>query len=222
MGNRRQRFTITYVSRTGATEEVQTLAYPRVYTPGDVDHPGWAVGFPAPMVGRVLSLLDAAEIVKIVLTPRGGAPSPVAPRWRIDPDALDAAKDFFGLKLPVYVRRSAGYRTQGTHRLMPGWRAPAGVSGSTSSYYHHLTITGKSSADDASRTIWHELTHCWQAERAMAEARERGASVAEQARAWSTADERSRAIPYSDRPCEVEARSYEDFASEIAPAVVPA
>lgn len=74
--------------------------------------------------------------------------------WSIDESAMLAALDILGIELPVRVRFMTTKRgaTYGTHYSKDGW--------------HRITVAQNlKHAENASNTLWHELTHCMQAER---------------------------------------------------------
>lgn len=81
--------------------------------------------------------------------------------WEVDRAAVKRACDILGITDPVYVKRSPGKSTRGRyhgrymgaklHRLCD----PA-------QDYHYITIAANATAEDASRTLWHELTHAAQ------------------------------------------------------------
>ncbi len=109
------------------------------------------------------------------------APATAARAWRVDPEALKAACDLLGLRLPVKVRFNArqgatagNYRHKGT--------------------YHDIMLKSYRTAEQASETLWHELTHAMQAERAGDQW------------AWNSVANDQRRYPYSRRPIEIEAR----------------
>lgn len=78
--------------------------------------------------------------------------------WRYDDEAILAAIDFLGIKLPVRIRHmTTKYgATLGTHR----GKCTKGE------YWHRVTVAQNfKKAGRASETLWHELVHCMQAER---------------------------------------------------------
>jgi hypothetical protein len=71
----------------------------------------------------------------------------------IDRQALADACDLLGLKLPVKIRYNARVgTTNGNYQLRAGW--------------HDIMLKSYHTAEQASSTLWHELTHAMQAERA--------------------------------------------------------
>lgn len=70
--------------------------------------------------------------------------------WEFDPGAVLEALEQLGITRPVRVRWTAGYRRGGSHR----WR----------NREHHITVSHCRAAEEASRTLWHELAHAAQTE----------------------------------------------------------
>jgi len=75
--------------------------------------------------------------------------------WQINPEKLQEACDFLGIKKAVVVKFSSGRRTAGTHRSKI---SKAGI------YYHGVTLSHRFEQEFANETLWHELVHCMQAE----------------------------------------------------------
>lgn len=140
-------------------------------------------------------------VLSIAKVGRKASAAVSGPGFRIDQLALDEAIEFLGLKLPVDIRfNGRAGRVRGNYR-----RDHSG---------HRIMLKSYLEPAQASRTLWHELAHAMQSERA--------GSVWN----WNTvANERkpgsSRRIRYAVRPIEVEAREYEQYA-EACPLVVPA
>lgn len=138
--------------------------------------------------------------------------------WRLDRAALREAIEFLGLTLPVTIKPTAtrGGGGYGAHRLRARsgkfFRNPA--LDTAQGLGHHITVNNKLTPAKASETIWHELAHAMQAERLIAKMP--AATEREQYIAWGRVD---RGTAYERKPIEVEARSYEQHAAEIAPAV---
>lgn len=127
---------------------------------------------------------------------------PTGPRWKLAHRAVREAQEFLGLTLPVTIK-ATGHKggRYGCHSLRIG---------SNGRPYHHITVKNWLDPAEAGRTLWHELTHAMQAERAALAA---GASApSDWLAAWRTAPERMGA--YRSRPIEVEARSFEAFNDE--------
>lgn len=102
--------------------------------------------------------------------------------FRIDRKALNAAIDALGLDLPVDIRFHARVgSTNGNYRF-DGRR-------------HDIMLKSYLTPEQASSTLWHELTHAMQAERA-------GATTA----AWSSVQREQARWSYWNRPIEREAR----------------
>ncbi len=127
--------------------------------------------------------------------------APAGPRWKLS-DGIEDAKDFLGLTLPVRIKQTGHQGGRyGSHSLR--------IAGAGNPY-HHITVKSWLDVEQAGKTLWHELTHCMQAERCAAKA---GAvTTREYLAAWRTTSERAGAYRY--RPIEVEARSYEAFNDE--------
>jgi hypothetical protein len=133
------------------------------------------------------------------------AGAPTGAGWKLA--NLQDALDFLGLTLPVKIKQT-GHRggRYGAYSLR------IGADGRP---YHHITVKSWLTVYEAGRTLWHELTHAMQAERAALAA---GAvTPAEFLAAWRTTDER--AGSYRVRSIEVEARSFEAFNDETPLAV---
>lgn len=103
--------------------------------------------------------------------------------FRIDAAALAAAVAEIGLTLPVRLayngrvgNTNGNYRFRGTH--------------------HAIMLKSYHTPQQATETLWHELCHAMQAERAG------------DLKAWSGVYAQQRRYPYSRRPIEVEARQF--------------
>lgn len=129
--------------------------------------------------------------------------------WRVNQAALKEAIDFLGIKLPVRVKQT-GRRgpQQGAHyfrqRFGQFMKNPDKDTAS-GGFYHHITVKNYLTAEEAGRTIWHELAHAMQAERETANA----ATMREAFDAWKFCSARGRGITYRAKPIEVEAREHE-------------
>lgn len=75
-------------------------------------------------------------------------------RW--DSGAILSAVEQLGLRLPVRIRWTAGYRRIGCHRLRVDPRS--GLA------HHAITVSYITGPEQASRTLWHELAHAVQTE----------------------------------------------------------
>ena len=123
--------------------------------------------------------------------------------WRLDPVQYRAALDFLGIRWPVVIKQTSRVGGQyGAHRLKP----------QAGRLVHSITVKSYLRAEDAGRTLWHELCHAMQAERVSA------GDPSNAVVAWRNTDERLGS--YRNRPIEVEARSYEDFNDEM-PLAIP-
>lgn len=98
--------------------------------------------------------------------------------WELAADVRAAA----GLAWPVTIRRNGKPGgTRGTYRCRDGT--------------HHIVVKSYLTAEQASATLWHELTHARQAERAGSQS------------AWEKVTAAQRRWPYAQRPIEIEARA---------------
>lgn len=110
--------------------------------------------------------------------------------FTIDQAAIRDACDLLGIKLPVKVRtHSRVGNVTGNYRFRNG--------------YHDIMLKSYRTAAEASATLWHELCHAMQAERAGDEAAW-GAVLSEQGR-----------YPYRLRPIEREARKMAEDMGDI-------
>ncbi len=130
--------------------------------------------------------------------------------YRLDESALAEASEYLGLKLPIRVRYSSrAGNVRGNYRL---GRSTSGPN------FHNIMLKTYIGAEQASKTLWHELTHAMQAEREMLAA---GLDLRDPAGkiAWQSADARGRGIGYSRKPIEVEAREGEKMHEALPLAV---
>lgn len=173
---RRSRFTAT-LSHDTSREIVKRVIL--AYSPGDVRDYYTRKGYVVLGVQRGDYRAPArAAAVKA----NGGG-------WRVDRAALRDACDLLGLKLPVSIRfNSRVGRTNGNYRF-------TGTS-------HDIMLKSYRTAEQASATLWHELTHALQAERA-------GSTTA-----WQgvLADSRGK---YQRCPLEIEARAMSRTMSDV-------
>jgi hypothetical protein len=132
-------------------------------------------------------------------------------RWTVDDRALRAACRALGVEWDVRVTRTKAQRTNGVHRLRVRNGRPV----------HYITGPALADTAKATATLWHELTHAAQAERA---ARDAGVhhdpSLANLA--WCRFVRRQQRYPYSVRPIEVEARATAENPPLPIPLVAPA
>lgn len=119
-------------------------------------------------------------------------------QWKQHHENIDRAIQWLGINFPVTitVQNHHGGRW-GNHALR--------VDGSQ--LYHEIKVKSWLTPYQAGQTLWHELAHAMQAERAVA--RSSATTARERARAWYESEERTRDIHYRRRPCEVEARAHE-------------
>lgn len=112
--------------------------------------------------------------IKVVQNPRC--------RYLVKRQNLTAAIAELGLELPVVIRFNSRHgRTNGNYRRQHT--------------HHDIMLKSYLDHEQASSTLWHELTHAMQAERA-------GSAFA-----WSVLTKQQRKTPYRRRPIEVEARA---------------
>lgn len=124
------------------------------------------------------------------------------PTWTLDQSNYQDALDFLGIKLPVKIEKSRrDGRSAGSHTL---GSTPCGR------LYHKIMVRSWLTADEAGRTLWHELCHAMQAERTAADAGAHDPIAI--LTAWRLTPDREGS--YDTRAIEVEARSYEDFNHE--------
>jgi hypothetical protein len=126
--------------------------------------------------------------------------------WEIDKAALHHAGRMLKLRWPVVVTRTSSMKHTGRHALR------AAVLEKTPR--HYITVDKAVTAERANSILWHELCHAMQAERTAAHLGA-GASAKDMLHAWSATSTRSRKHKYSNRPIELEARSYEQCAEQM-------
>ena len=145
---------------------------------------------------------------------------PIDGGWQLDQVALAQAIAQFGLQLPVTIKRTGH---QGGRWGAHVFRPRSGRVYNHSAYdtacggmTHAITIKTWLTAEQASQTIWHELCHAAQAERACQQA---GAvTEREQTVAWADCC-RNEARGYADSydtPTEQEARDMEQMHETLA------
>lgn len=79
--------------------------------------------------------------------------------WRVSPSAFFEALDLLGITWEVVVKTSGGVSRRGAHRTMPKKVGAAG-------WFHSITVSTYLSPEEATATLWHELTHAAQVEAA--------------------------------------------------------
>lgn len=105
--------------------------------------------------------------------------------YRINQAALNAAIATLGLKIPVRVRFHArAGSTRGNYRFAPT--------------HHNIMLKSYLTPEQASNTLWHELTHALQAERS--------GSVT----GWAAECNKQKRYSYRNRPIEREANAMAD------------
>lgn len=112
--------------------------------------------------------------------------------FKVNQKALADALEVLKLKLPVKIRTHARQgATNGNHRL-------------SREGYHDIMVKSYLTPEEASSTLWHELTHAQQAENA--------GGVDH----WNkVCNDQRRRYPYSRRPIEVEARAMSELMSDV-------
>ncbi len=197
MAQRRRRFIAT-LSKNGTTCQRTVLAYNEEYARRYYERAGY----------EVLSVDKKPNASRAQPKPTGGG-------WTLDQAALDRAIEFFGLKLNVKIgTHGRNGSTRGTYSMMPtggsvktSGKKIYGLDTATG-FFHKIQVKSYLTPEQASRTLWHELTHAMQAERTIA----RGGSPREIFTSWKASD---RGVRYENKPKEVEARSYEDRAEKF-------
>jgi hypothetical protein len=127
---------------------------------------------------------DVRNVVKgdyrrVAAPPR---PTPQGGGYRVDQKALKAAIALLDIKLPVKVRFNARVGdTNGNYRFRNGG--------------HDIMLKSYHTAEQASSTLWHELTHAMQAERC-------GGTIED----WREVHREQKRYTYKQRPIEIEAR----------------
>lgn len=137
--------------------------------------------------------------------------------WEVDYAGLGYAIDAYGLKLRVDIRLTgSAVHHRGRYRL----RRTPGLG-----LHHSITVSSYEDRDDASRVLWHELTHALQAENdlgpeALADAADPDAKPTDAIKAGvrrrAARIDRESYLPWKERPSEIEAVAGETFADEIA------
>lgn len=139
-----------------------------------------------------------ARVIRVSPTPKRKTS---APMWEANQARLLRAYKTLDIRWPVQIRRTCSKQHQGAHKLK--------IHGNQATPTHMIVVDKSLTPYQASRVLWHELAHAAQSERVARSvvalnARAMGA-------AWRGANLRSRKIPYSKRPCEVEARYVENL-----------
>lgn len=93
--------------------------------------------------------------------------------WRVNDQTLSDACAFLGITIPVVIRRSATRKLLGRyHGIKLRDNHPTTIDEIESLsdddlnnfMYHYITVSARLTADQASRVLWHELTHAYQYE----------------------------------------------------------
>lgn len=91
--------------------------------------------------------------------------------WRVNDENLDKARTHLGIGAPVVVRRSATRKLLGRYhgvKLLDGHPTDLDEIMSMTDeelnnfMYHYITVAARLTVEQASRVIWHELTHAMQ------------------------------------------------------------
>lgn len=198
--SRRQRFTVEIVAPGNVTSKQVILAYSAQSVIDHYNRRGIAV------VG-----IEKGDFRKV------RAAAKPSGRYAKNERAIREAIAFFDLKLPVEIKltgHQGGRMGAHTLSLKGGQVVHRGTrvygAQTATSLFHKISVKNWLTPEEAGRTLWHELTHAMQAERAFA-GLPSDASPYERAKAWQGCAERSRRIPYSRRPIEVEAREHESM-----------
>lgn len=119
-------------------------------------------------------------------------------KWVALTDAVARVAESMGIDKPVVVESSGKIRGSGMHDVVI-----RRVGGSDrEEFVHRVVVNRRLGADEASKTIYHELTHAAQFDRRSRQAKTDFAAAAAER-------ERLRRGPYEKRPEEVEAREAE-------------
>lgn len=113
----------------------------------------------------------------------------VEPSWEFDLDALALAARTLGLRLPIEVGCAEYPRGR--------WGGMHSCERRGTSYVHRVRVRRASSANSASRLLWHELAHAAQSERLGTDAFDR------------EYEREERRVGYERNPFEIEAREHE-------------
>jgi hypothetical protein len=125
---------------------------------------------------------EVVSVTKGDYRARVAASAPSGGGWELSHRALKQASDQLGLTLPITVKKNGKVGgTNATYRLKP--------------HGHHIIVKAYLTKQQATESLWHELQHAQQAERA-------GGTP----ELWAAESKRQRAWPYRRRPIEIEAR----------------
>lgn len=94
--------------------------------------------------------------LNLLLSVEGSVEKESRAGWRIDALELAKACEFLELKGNVKIRFTSGRITHGTHRV---------VREVKNGWLHVITLSQIWTAEEANSSLWHELVHCWQAEK---------------------------------------------------------
>lgn len=157
---------------------------------------------------QAFALLERRGYYNIERVTRPARRAPAGGGFKIDRRALREARDFMGLRWPVRIREHSRYGSvNGNYRVGDDHSAP----------FHNIMVKSYLSPEQASRTIWHELRHAFQAEQA---AQAKGARLAgECRRAFDGVIADDRGVSYRAKSIERDAREYEQYAEVVQIAV---
>ncbi len=121
--------------------------------------------------------------------------------WEVDPVALAEARELLEVRRPVEIRRVSATRING--RWGPRRDPRSGE------IRHFIRIETHLDREQASRTLWHELTHASQFDRSVAE------DTIESALSFARDCSIEKRLPHDARPSEIEANAARDFHDEL-------
>lgn len=126
--------------------------------------------------------------------------------WRLNNAALTVVKRELGLTLPVLIKQTGRVGNQ-----RGGYSLRMDESGRL---YHHITMKNYENAEQANKTLRHELRHAWQAEQVIAKCTALGS--AGRFAAWEKYVKGQHTWSYESRPIEVDANRYAARPSTIS------
>jgi hypothetical protein len=172
---RRTRFTATIISPHMGREKKVILAYFASEVRGYYEGKGY----------EVVSVTKGDYRKQAVVKGNGGG------GFRIDRPALKDACELLDLKLPVKIRfNSRAGSTNGNYRFKGD--------------HHDIMLKSYHSPEQASDTLWHELCHAMQAERA-------GGTL----ETWRQVHREQARYTYRNRPIEREARAMSETMKDV-------
>jgi hypothetical protein len=142
--------------------------------------------------------------------------------WEVDEHGIARAADAMRIRLPVRIYASRGRTRIGTYALERFCVRDDGGRVFLTGLGHAIRVSTLIRDETASRCLWHELIHAWQAEVELgADAIEAllrsdaSPEVAAGITRYLARHANESAIPYRHRPCEKEAREGESFHEDI-------